>query len=123
MAGQGVGPVGHGHADGVARQQTDAADQSKLQAVAVEQEEHRGIGLQCLRGNGRALVQHHLRLAFVHCQAAQLGQVLAVARVAQRLLHARIGGNVADGGHHVGLALVVQRAQRDLDHDLAAVLA
>ena len=123
MAGQGVGPVGHGHADGVAMQQTDAAGQPEVQAVAVEQEEHRGIGLQGLRGDDRPVVQHHLRLALVDRQASELGQVLAVAGAAQRLLHARVGADVADGGHHVGLAMVVQRAQRDLDHDLAAVLA
>ncbi|MCY1538213.1 hypothetical protein D9M68_737410 [compost metagenome] len=69
------------------------------------------------------MLERHLQIACVDGQSAQPGQVLAVTGALQRLLHTRIGADVADRGHHEGQAVVLQRAERDLDHDLTTVLA
>lgn len=46
-----------------------------------------------------------------------------MARPPQGLLDPRIGANIPDGRDDKGQALALQGAQRDLDHDLAAVAA
>ncbi|MNS68183.1 hypothetical protein D3C72_1014570 [compost metagenome] len=123
VAGLRVGPVGDAQADAFVGDQAHAAGQAELALAAVEQPHHRHLDLQRGRDDVGHLRQHHLQVARVDRQPAQLGQVFAVTRALQRLLHARVSADVADRGHHEGQALVLQRAQRDLDHHLAAVLA
>ncbi len=52
-----------------------------------------------------------------------MGEMFAVPRTQHRLLDSRISADVTNRRHDERQALVLQRAQRDLDHDLAAVLA
>jgi hypothetical protein len=64
-----------------------------------------------------------MRIACVDGQAPDLGHAFAVARALQCLLHARVGADAADRGHHQRRLRVLKRAEGDLDHHLAAVAA
>ncbi len=95
----------------------------ELLAIAFEQVDHRRLHAQRLAGDARHLLDQHLGIARVDRDAAEAGQMLAVARPLQRLLDARIGPDAAYRRDHQRNSLALQRTQRDLDHHLAAVLA
>jgi hypothetical protein len=91
--------------------------------VGFEQCHQRRVDLQTVGGSLAQLLDQLAGVAAVDRHAPDLGHVLAVAGPQQGLPDAWVGADAADRGHHVGQALVVQRAERDLDHHLAAVAA
>jgi len=117
----GVGAVGHAIAELFAFDQSHAAMDAELEPVRLEQQHDRQLDLQGLGRDHRHLLQQHLRIAGVDGEPAEQGQMLAETRALQRLLHARIGADVADRRHHQRQAMVLQRTERDLDHHLGAV--
>ena len=100
MSGQRVRTVRHAHAELVALAQTDATDQAELQAAAVEQVDHRGIGLQRVGGDRRALFQHRVRLARVD---RHLDAVLAPCQQFQLQPHRPRPGRLGIGGAKPGM--------------------
>ena len=123
VPGRHVGPVRHARAQPFAFDQAHAARHAELEAVRLEQEHHRHFHLQGLRGHLRHLLQQRLRIARIGCQPRDVGEAFAVAGALQRLLHARIGRDVADRRHDERQPVALQRAQCDLDHHLGPVLA
>ena len=105
------------------RHEADTACHAEFEAVAFQQVKNRALHLQGFGRHGRHLLQQDFGVACVDGQPPHLRDELAVAGALQRLLDARIGADVADGRHHVGQPLVLQRAQRDLDLHLGAVTA
>ena len=120
---RGVRAIGDELVEPLAGHGADRAGDAKLEKVALEQVDHGDIDLQRPRRQDGHLVQQFLRVPRVDGHAAEHRQLLAVLRLAQRLLDARIGADVADGRHDEGPAAALERAQCDLDDDLRAILA
>ena len=62
-----------------------------------------------------------MQIRHVDSVPAELRQMLGIARTLQRMLDARIRSDAADGGHDQRQPVVVERAERNFDHHLAAV--
>ena len=122
-AGWRVGAVGHACAAPLAVDEARCAGDTEFEPVAFEQVHDRHIDLQGLGGDRGHTVQQHMRVARIDRDAAELRQMFAVARALQCLLDARIGADVANRRNDEGQAVSLQRAERNLDHHLAAVLA
>ena len=118
-----VGAVGDALADRLSRDRADAAGDAQFEQARHEQVHQGHLDLQRLRRCRRNAVEQDLRIAGVHRQAADPRKQLAVVGSKQGLLHPRIGADVADRGDDQRMALIVERAQGDLDDHLGAVLA
>ena len=120
-AGRRVAPVRHQRARLLFRQEPHAAGHAQLQSAGLGQEDDRHVGLEGLGGHCGHVLQQQLRIARVHREAADLRHALRIARALERLLHARVGADIADRRHDVGQAIALQRRERDLHHHLGAV--
>ena len=101
----------------------DRAGDAQLALVLLEQVDDGHVDVERRHRAHGHVIEQHLGVARVDRQPAELREVLVVVSALQRLLHARVGADVADRSDDERQPVVLQRAQRDLDHDLAAVLA
>jgi hypothetical protein len=122
-AGRCVGAVRPAAAEAFDVEQADATGHVEFQPAGFQQEDDRRIDLQRVGRDRRHLLQQQLRVARVDCQPTHLRDELAVASALQRLPHPRVGLDAAHGRDDERLPFDLQRAERDLDHHLAAVAA
>ena len=122
-AGRRIGTVRNAFADRLAGDDTRARGDPKFERIAFEQEDLGSLDFERGGGDFRNAVEQLARVAGIEREPAELRQMFAVAGPAQRLAHARIGADIPDRGDHPRRPAVQQRAERDLDHHLAAILA
>ena len=120
-----VGPVREGNAVGLRGVQAAVAGHAQLEPVGCEQEHRHRVDFERLGSDRGQALQQLVGIERVHCDAAELDHELVVACALQCALDARVGTDAAHRGHHIVhrrvAAAHAQRAERDLDHHLAAV--
>ena len=99
----------------------EVGSDAQFEAAGFAQEDLRRVGLQRFRCRRGDLLHQLAGVARIDRPAAELGERLRIAGPPERLPDAGIVTDAADRRHDEGMTLVAQRAERDLDHHLAAV--
>src|SRR5437868_1796223 len=73
-----------------------------------------------MRRQSRRMLQQLPRIALIDGEAAELRKMFAVTRPLQSLPDTWIGIDTANGRHYERQAVILQRAERNLDHDFVA---